>query len=144
MRTLCKMFCVMTLGLLVAGGILSAGDDSKPSAYYLQDDIQYYPASPEYKLVATHEPIAALGDLYFTDVVSVHFVGPGHPANPDGSLGGLVLGDYTQMKIYERYIVREATNSTGETFRELHPYETLGKIEQRFASPSCKAKQATN
>ena len=45
--------------LLVVGGIASlaftgcqvdVGGQTLPSAYYLQDDIQYFPAGPEFKL----------------------------------------------------------------------------------------------
>lgn len=141
MKACWQLPCVVAL-VLIAGVLIADDGQTVPSPYYLQDDIQYFPAGPETKLATASRPRnAALGDLLFTDVVSVYFVGPGHPANPDGSLGGLVLGDYAQMKIYERYIVREVTNSNGETFRELHPYETLGKIEQRFVDYDVKAKQ---
>ncbi len=45
--------------LLAVGGIASlaftgcqvdVGGQTRPSAYYLQDDIQYFPAGPEFKL----------------------------------------------------------------------------------------------
>ena len=76
---------------------------------------------------------AVLGDLLFADVVSVHFIGPGHPANPDGSLGGLVAGDDgSQMSIYERCIVMNSPAAAGTTLRTLHAYETLGRVEQRL------------
>lgn len=141
MRSYWQLPCVVAL-VLAAGVLIADDDQTEPSPYYMSEDIQYFPAGPETKMAeAARQGKAALGELLFTDVVSVHFVGPGHPANPDGSLGGLVLGDYAEMKIYERYIVREITNSRRETFRELHPYETLGKIEQRFVSPGIKAKQ---
>ena len=140
MKAFWQLPCVAVL-VLVAGVLIAGDGQTEPSPYYLQDDIQYFPVGPEHQVAAAARlRNAALGDLLFTDVVTVYFVGPGHPANPDGSLGGLVLGDYAQMKIYERYIVREITNSQGETFRELHPYETLGKIEQRFVDPGVKAK----
>lgn len=111
MKTLSKLTCVVTLGVLVATGALGADAPSTPPPYYLQDDVQYFPAGPEFKLTAAHRPHAALGELLFTNVVAVHFVGPGHPANSDGTLGGLVLGDFAEMKIYERYIVRAVTDS---------------------------------
>jgi hypothetical protein len=44
------------LGLLAAAGStgcqVSTGGQTLPSAYYLKDDIQYYPAGPEFKLSA--------------------------------------------------------------------------------------------
>jgi hypothetical protein len=87
-----------------------------------------------------HEPTAenaqevdsALGKLLFTKVVRVDFVGPGFPANPDGSLGGLVADEKgVEMKIYENFICREFTDQTGVIARELRAYEKLGRIEQR-------------
>ena len=42
--------------LLAAGGVsltgcqVDVGGQTLPSAYYLQDDIQYFPAGPEFKL----------------------------------------------------------------------------------------------
>jgi len=93
-KILLKLTCIVILGLLVAGGVLGADDDPKPSPCYHQDDVQYVPAGPDSEPTGTQTPNAILGDLLFTDVVSVHFVGPGHPTNPEGSLGGLVLGDF--------------------------------------------------
>ena len=45
----------LRLGILVAGlGLtgcqVDVGGQTLPSAYYLQDDIQYFPAGPEFKL----------------------------------------------------------------------------------------------
>jgi hypothetical protein len=127
---------VMCLGVLAAVGLLIAGEPQSQSPQYLKDDVQYFPVGPQHKLPGRAIDVrdAALGDLLFTDVVSVHFIGPGHPANSDGTLGGLVAGDDgTQMKIYQRFIVMEAADSEGRTYRTLHAYETLGKIEQRLA-----------
>lgn len=138
-----KPAIVMTLGVLVGGASLFGGDgQTQPSQHYLQDDIQHFPPGAETRLGATsRNPSAVLGDLLFTDVVSVHFIGPGHPANPDGSLGGLAAGDEgTEMRIYERYIIVDATDADGTTFRTLHAYETIGKIEQRIPREKTLAK----
>lgn len=45
----------LLLGLAVAAGSLTGcqvdvGGQTLPSAYYLEDDIQYFPAGPEFKL----------------------------------------------------------------------------------------------
>jgi hypothetical protein len=37
-------------GLATAGCQVDVGGQTLPSAYYLQDDIQYFPAGPEFKL----------------------------------------------------------------------------------------------
>ena len=37
-------------GLAVTGCQVDVGGQTLPSAYYLQDDIQYFPAGPEFKL----------------------------------------------------------------------------------------------
>ena len=37
-------------GLSLAGCQVDVGGQTLPSAYYLQDDIQYFPAGPEFKL----------------------------------------------------------------------------------------------
>lgn len=47
---------LMCLGLLLAGSVIctgcqsSIGGQTLPSAYYMQDDIQYFPRGPEFKL----------------------------------------------------------------------------------------------
>jgi len=41
--------CALT-GLAVTGCQVDVGGQTLPSAYYLQDDIQYFPAGPEFKL----------------------------------------------------------------------------------------------
>ncbi len=41
--------CVLA-GLAVTGCQVDVGGQTLPSAYYLQDDIQYFPAGPEFKL----------------------------------------------------------------------------------------------
>ena len=42
---------VMALAALtLAGCQVDVGGQTLPSAYYLQDDIQYFPAGPEFKL----------------------------------------------------------------------------------------------
>ena len=120
---------MITLGVLVAVGVLIGGDQTTPNY-----------SSSEFRLDAqVKEKDPALGDLLFTDVVSVHYVGPGFPANPDGSLGGIVGGNGVEIKIYERYIVMEGTipvgaEAAGTTIRTLRAYDRLGKIEQRILS----------
>jgi len=48
--------CRVVAGLVIAGcaGLtgcqVDVGGQTLPSAYYLQDDIQYFPAGPEFKL----------------------------------------------------------------------------------------------
>ncbi|MFM7136036.1 MAG: hypothetical protein ACKO1M_03060 [Planctomycetota bacterium] len=37
-------------GLCLTGCQVDVGGQTLPSAYYLQDDIQYFPAGPEFKL----------------------------------------------------------------------------------------------
>ncbi|MCX7404461.1 MAG: hypothetical protein NT089_01850 [Planctomycetia bacterium] len=37
-------------GLCLSGCQVDVGGQTLPSAYYLQDDIQYFPAGPEFKL----------------------------------------------------------------------------------------------
>ena len=134
---------VMCLGLLAAVGLLIAGEPQARLPHYLKDDVQYFPVDPKLQLPGNPTDVgdAALGDLLFTDVVSVHFIGPALPANADGTLGGLAAGDDgTQMRIYERFIVRDATDSEGRTYRTLYAYETLGKIEQRLTRAKVGAK----
>jgi len=38
------------VGLALTGCQVDVGGQTLPSAYYLQDDIQYFPAGPEFKL----------------------------------------------------------------------------------------------
>jgi hypothetical protein len=124
MRWLPILTSVLCLGLLAAVGLLFAAEP---------------PVPPPGTAAETRD--AVLGKLLFTDVVSVHFIGPALPANSDGSLGGLAAGDDgTQMKIYERFIVREATDPAGTTFRTLYAYETLGRVEQRLVRPKVEVR----
>lgn len=145
MRWIHLLAGLMVVGLFAAVGLLIAEEQTKPSADYLRDDVQYFPSGPSAQPPGKRRPAqagdAVLGDLLFTDVVAVHFIGPALPANSDGSLGGLAAGDDgTQMRIYERFIVREATDPEGKIYRTLYAYETLGKIEQRLAPPQVSAK----
>ena len=119
---------------MVGGSICADFGPAQTSKHDLEDEVQYFPPGPNFSLAATSKNRdAVLGDLLFADVVSVHFIGPGHPANPDGSLGVLVAGDDgIQMSIYERYIVMESPAAAGTMFRTLHAYETLGRVEQRL------------
>jgi hypothetical protein len=82
----------------------------------------------------------ALGKLLFADVVSVHFTGPGHPATPDGSFGGLVADEHGgSIKLFEHYICREPAEVNGVSLRAFHAYDKLGKIEQRRAASAAIA-----
>ena len=47
-RTLAATVAIGGLGL--TGCQVDVGGQTLPSAYYLQDDIQYFPAGPEFKL----------------------------------------------------------------------------------------------
>ena len=47
-RILAASFALAGLGL--TGCQVDVGGQTLPSAYYLQDDIQYFPAGPEFKL----------------------------------------------------------------------------------------------
>ena len=48
-REFALLFCGIG-GLLLTGCQVDVGGQTLPSAYYLQDDIQYFPAGPEFKL----------------------------------------------------------------------------------------------
>ena len=41
---------VAVTGISLTGCQVDVGGQTLPSAYYLQDDIQYFPAGPEFKL----------------------------------------------------------------------------------------------
>ena len=49
---LAALACVAaaTLAPMFTGCQVSVGGQTLPSAYYLQDDVQYFPAGPEFKL----------------------------------------------------------------------------------------------
>jgi len=82
----------------------------------------------------------ALGKLLFADVVSVHFTGPGHPANPDGSFGGLAVDEHGgSIKIFQHYICRESAEVNGVSLRDFHAYDKLGQFEQRRAASAATA-----
>ena len=52
-RPTCGRLAVLCCGLVplaVAGCQSSIGGQTLPSAYYLRDDVQYYPAGPEFLL----------------------------------------------------------------------------------------------
>jgi hypothetical protein len=49
MGRLLAVACAVS-GLAVTGCQVDVGGQTLPSAYYLQDDIQYFPAGPEFKL----------------------------------------------------------------------------------------------
>jgi hypothetical protein len=75
-----------------------------------------------------------LGRVLFENVSCVHYEGIEMPANSDGSFGGWVApteGEGT-MTIFENYIVSEVIDSDGSILRDIRPYDTLGRIEQRI------------
>ena len=87
-----------------------------------------------------------LGKVLFEHVTCVHYSGVEMPANPDGSFGGWVAknegGVQEKMTIYENYIVKESVSPDGTTFREIHPYDTLGSIEQLIPARARKSANA--
>jgi hypothetical protein len=46
----CLIGCLSVAALSLTGCQVDIGGQTLPSAYYLQDDIQYFPAGPEFKL----------------------------------------------------------------------------------------------
>ena len=44
------LLSVGLVGIALTGCQVDVGGQTLPSAYYLQDDIQYFPAGPEFKL----------------------------------------------------------------------------------------------
>jgi len=44
------LFLLAAAGVSLTGCQVDVGGQTLPSAYYLQDDIQYFPAGPEFKL----------------------------------------------------------------------------------------------
>jgi hypothetical protein len=47
--TVCLIACALG-GISLTGCQVDVGGQTLPSAYYLQDDIQYFPSGPEFKL----------------------------------------------------------------------------------------------
>lgn len=116
-----RMSVLLGVGLVIASGLLFAGDQ------FETQESERHPVS--------ERSTNPLGAELFADVISVHFIGPGHPANADGTLGGLVAEESSRMTIYEHYIVIDVIE--GETIqRTLHAYETLGRIVQRITPAS--------
>ena len=78
-----------------------------------------------------------LGRVLFEHVTTVHFSGVGFPANKDGTLGGWGRsndkGTQEKMTIFEKYIVKEVLLSDDTMYREIRPYDTLGRIEQQIS-----------
>lgn len=56
-RILAAPYALVLAGMLAAGGLCGCqtdiGGQTLPSAYYLRDDIQYFPAGPEFQLPNT-------------------------------------------------------------------------------------------
>jgi hypothetical protein len=56
------------LAVLVCGGCqVDVGGQTLPSAYYLQDDIQYFPSGPEFKLSKEAAALKAYSDEVHTE-----------------------------------------------------------------------------
>ena len=85
-----------------------------------------------------------LGRVLFEHVTCVHYTGIGMPANSDGSFGGWVAPNEGEgsMTIYENYIVTEEVAPDGTTFRDIRPYDTLGRIEQRIPAGALRSANA--
>lgn len=49
-------------GLGLSGCQVDVGGQTLPSAYYLQDDVQYFPAGPEFKLAKEAAALKAYKD----------------------------------------------------------------------------------
>jgi hypothetical protein len=146
MRSPFVLTSVMVVGLCVVGRLILAGDGSSPVVRQQVAEVPGLPVS-ETKTVeypaSVGDSEAALGKLLFSGVTRVYFIGPGHPANPDGSLGGLGADVGVPLTIYERFIVREVTDDEGRIYRTLHPYVTLGIIEQRWVPKGVKVDRVT-
>jgi hypothetical protein len=124
MRSLGILFAAAFLGLFayaLSNGAQTSATFKPP--HHATDEVLASPAPP-------HN--SAFGTKLFSNVTRVYFAGPSHPANSDGTFGGLCAEDaHSTITIYERYIVRDETNpGTRETFRTVYTYETLGKFEQ--------------
>lgn len=126
---------LVALGLGLACGWILASEQTRDAASATPGQARPAEVAPVQAAVAATQVNPPLGKLLFTDVTRVYFTGPGHPANSDGTLGGLVAEDNSPMSIYERFIVREATDDDGRIYRILHSYETIGTIEQLIVPP---------
>ncbi len=53
-KIISKPYAMVLAGMLVSGGLCGCqtqmGGQTLPSAYYLRDDVQYFPAGPEMQL----------------------------------------------------------------------------------------------
>jgi hypothetical protein len=56
-RIVLGLFAVTTLGSGLVGCQTTVGGQTLPSAYYLRDDVQYFPAGPEVLLTNTIQAI---------------------------------------------------------------------------------------
>ncbi len=126
---------LVALGLGLACGWILASERARDAASATPGQALPAEVAPAQAAAAATQVNPALGRLLFTDVGRVYFIGPGHAANSNGTLGGLVAEDNSPMSIYERFIVREATDDDGRIYRILHSYETLGTIEQLIVPP---------
>ena len=140
MKVMTSMFAILALAFAMAAGIVLA---------QAQTDQRFQSATAEAagqaKSVEEGEhPV--LGKVLFRHVTCVHYAGVEMPANRDGSFGGWVAknegGVQETMTIYENYIVKEAVAPDGTTYRESHPYDTLGSVEQLIPASALKPSKA--
>ena len=56
------LLVAMVAGVTLTGCQVDVGGQTLPSGYYLQDDIQYFPAGPEFKLAKEAAALKAYSD----------------------------------------------------------------------------------
>ena len=61
------LFLIVLGGASLVGCQVDVGGQTLPSAYYLQDDIQYFPAGPEFKLSKEAAALKAYRDQNSVD-----------------------------------------------------------------------------
>ena len=61
------LFFVVVVGASLVGCQVDVSGQTLPSAYYLQDDIQYFPACPEFKLSKEAAALKAYRDQNSAD-----------------------------------------------------------------------------
>ena len=67
MHRLFLLFFVVLGGVSLVGCQVDVSGQTLPSAYYLQDDIQYFPAGPEFKLSKEAAALKAYQDQNSVD-----------------------------------------------------------------------------
>lgn len=68
----------------IVGCQSSIGGQTLPSAYWQEDDVQYFPAGPEFKLSREAAALASQGATGGTGAVAPENIGPGANAVPAG------------------------------------------------------------